>query len=66
MSSHVIKYDYEDGKKLINPILWCGQKHKHYMRCFTDAGHLSLSVGGSIQPCKNCVKAIIKKLQKEL
>jgi len=66
MSTHVIKYEYEDGEKLKKPILWCGKEGKSMTFYFIDAQHVALAVGGSIQPCKNCIKAIIKELQKEL
>ena len=45
---------------------WCGRVGDNNEWCFHDAQHLALSAGGSIQPCKNCVKAIIKELNKEL
>ena len=66
MSKHVIKFTYDDGKKLSKPILWCGRESMGYEFEFQDAQHVALAVGGSIQPCKNCVKAIIKELEKEL
>lgn len=66
MSKHVIKYDYKDGQKLALPELWCSAPAKYSTCYFLDAGHLSLSIGGSAQPCKNCLKAIIKELSKEL
>ena len=66
MSSHVIKYEYWDGKKLIKPIIWCGRESHGMDWMFKDAQHVALATGGSIQPCKNCIKAIIKELSKEL
>ena len=66
MSTHVIKYEYEDGKKLAIPTLWCGRKNTGFGFKFNNAQHVALSVGGSIQPCKNCIKAIIKQLEVEL
>ena len=66
MSRHVIKFEYDDGKKLSVPILWCGRKSNGCDWYFQDAQHVALAVGGSIQPCKNCIKAIIKELEKEL
>jgi len=66
MKKHVIKLEYENGKKLDKPILWCGIRSVPNTWYFLDAQHLALSVGGSLQPCKNCVMAIIKTLQKEL
>ena len=65
MSRHVIKFEYSDGVKLESPQLWCGRKAvMEFM--FSDAQHVALSAGGSISPCKNCVKAIISELKKEL
>ncbi len=65
MPSHVIKYDHKDGVRLARPSTWCGRQ-THSSFAFLDAQHVALAVGGSIQPCKNCVKAIIKELEKEL
>lgn len=67
MSKHVVKFEYEDGKKLHSYELkmWCGRVGSNEFH-FLDAQHVALSVGGSIQPCKNCIKAIIKELSKEL
>jgi len=62
---HVKKYEYKDGVRLVSPALWCGRQHNG-SSAFTDAQHVALAVGGSIQPCKNCIKAIIKELEKEL
>lgn len=66
MSKHVIKFNHFDGMKLIKPILWCGRKAKVFDTEFLDVDHVALAVGGSVQPCKNCIKAIIKELEKEL
>jgi hypothetical protein len=66
MSRHAIKFEYEEGVKLDKPILWCKKKYNPHQFYFQDAQHLALSVGGSIQPCKNCIKAIIKTLSEEL
>ena len=65
-ATHVIKYEYHDGVKLKKPILWCGTEYIYKPWCFTDTHHVALAVGGSVQPCKNCIKAIIKELEKEL
>ena len=67
MSKHVVKFEYDDGKKLHSYELkmWCGRVGSNEFH-FLDAQHVALSVGGSIQPCKNCIKAIIKELSKEL
>ena len=66
MSRHVIKYEYDDGVKLRFPVSWCGRELKTHDFKFNDAQHVALAVGGSIQPCKKCIKAIIKNLEKEL
>jgi len=63
---HTLKYDHKDGVKLDNPISWCGRELNSYDWFFLDAQHLALSAGGSVQPCKNCVKAVIKQLSIEL
>ncbi|MFT6988174.1 MAG: hypothetical protein ACJASL_000134 [Paraglaciecola sp.] len=66
MSRHVIKFEYDNGVKLDRPTLWCKKDYNPHQFVFNDAQHVALSVGGSIQPCKNCIKAIIKELSKEL
>lgn len=67
MAKHVIKYTHWDGKKLQAPLLWCGRVSGGNLEwSFLDAQHVALAVGGSIQPCKNCIKAIIKQLSEEL
>jgi len=67
MSKHVIKFEFDDGKELENPILWCGRKASINEWYFQDAQHAALSAGTSIiTPCKNCIKAIIDELSKEL
>jgi len=63
---HVIKYKYSEGKKLDKPITWCNKETSRIAWNFQDANHVALSSGGSIQPCKNCIKSIIKELEKEL
>lgn len=65
MSRHVIKYEYDDGVKLKAPESWCGIYIKDGWK-FNGAQHVALSAGGSIQPCKRCIKAIIKNLEMEL
>lgn len=65
LARHTIRVTHHDGKKLLKPIYWCGRQGMGEFS-FLNAQHLALSVGGSIQPCKACVKAIIKELQKEL
>lgn len=66
MVRHVIKYEYDEGARLKHPISWCGKELKGYDFKFSDAQHVALAAGGSIQPCKNCIKAIIRNLEKEL
>ena len=66
MAAHVIKLEYDNGKKLNIPTLWCGNDNNGMSFCFMDAQHVALAAGGSIAPCQNCVKAIIKELQREL
>jgi hypothetical protein len=65
MSRHVIKYKYNDGVKLKKPEAWCGKLLDNNF-AFQDAQHVALAAGGSIQPCKNCIKKIIKALEVEL
>ena len=62
MKRHVIKFEYEDGNKVV---LWCGRGHDGGW-AFKDAGHVAIAVGGSVAPCKNCIKSIIKELEKEI
>lgn len=67
MSRHVIKYEYKGGQKLPIPEVWCGAKIKmadEWM--FMNAHHAALAAGGSVAPCKKCIKAIIAQLEKEL
>lgn len=66
MGRHVIKLNYDDGVKLKQPISWCGHPITHSEWLFQDAQHVALAVGGSIEPCTNCVKSIIAELEKEL
>ena len=65
MGKHIIKFKYYDGKKLNTPMLWCGMEHKGDF-VFANAQHAALAVDGSIAPCKNCIKSIIKALETEL
>jgi len=67
MERHVIKYEYDEGVKLQIPSVWCGYKlTDRKIWLFKDAQHVALAVGGSIEPCSNCIKSIISELQKEL
>jgi hypothetical protein len=65
MVRHVIKYEYNDGVKLKNPEAWCGKLLNNDF-AFQDAQHVALAAGGSVQPCKKCIKQIIKALESEL
>ncbi len=47
-------------------VTYCGAKVTSFDWYFVDASHVIHSVGGSIPPCKKCIKAIIKELKKEL
>jgi len=67
MAKHVIKRTHNKvGEKLRQEVLWCGRLRNSWQWCFLDAQHVALAVGGSQQPCKSCIKAIIKELKKEL
>ena len=66
MERHVIKLEHESGAKLDQPIVWCGYPIKYKQWLFQDAQHVALAVGGSVEPCANCIKAIIFELEKEL
>lgn len=65
MVAHAVKYDHDNGEP-ITPVFWCGRTRKAYEWYFSDIGHMALSVGGSQQPCKDCIKAVIAELKKEL
>lgn len=64
MSKHVIKYEYRDGKRLARHDVetWCGHSPKFAEWLFQDAQHAILSIeqGSLNQPCKRCIKVIIK------
>jgi len=62
---HVAKYTHEDGVALEHPIAWCGVTLGREWH-FVGAQHVALAVGGSVQPCKECIKAIIDQLSKEI
>ena len=55
---HVIKYE--------NKVYWCGESVNPFYWSFQDAQHVALSVGGSVVPCRVCLKAIVETLQKEI
>ena len=64
---HTIKFTHDDGKERRQSLYWCGRESQTKDEwAFQNAGHLALSVGGSVQPCKRCIKEIIKELEKEL
>ena len=63
---HTIKNTHISGKKLLNPTSWCGRDIRVDSWSFLDTHHLALSIGGSQQPCRKCIKAIIKELEREL
>jgi len=62
---HVVRLVYRDGgaKK---PISWCGKELNSFDWVFVDVQHLVNSVGGSIAPCKCCIKEIQDHLNQEL
>jgi len=66
MSKHVIKFEYIDGEKQVIPEVWCGRKVSGKDFMFKDAQHVALAINGSIEPCKSCIKTIIKVLQTAL
>lgn len=66
MGNHVIKYTYDNGKKLDTPTLWCGANDRGFFQDAQHAALAALAAGGSIQTCRLCIKAIIKELEKEL
>lgn len=66
MERHVIKFEHADGNKLKQPIVWCDYPITYKQWLFQDAQHVALAVGGSVEPCANCIKAIITELEKEL
>ena len=63
---HVIRTTHAEGVKLANPSSWCGRDLNINEWAFLDAQHVADSAGGSIAPCKKCIKAIIKQLETEL
>lgn len=66
MKTHVIKRTHDDGKLLPRPVFWCGINLPYGLFHFLDTHHVALAVGGSIAPCKKCIRAIIRELEKEL
>ena len=64
MTKHIIKYEYRDGVKLAKHEVetWCGYVPQFSDWLFQDAQHAILSIEqeSRIQPCKRCIKAIIK------
>jgi len=67
MIRHVFKYNYGDDNKLGMAVMWCGRKSSGKEFKFQDAQHVALAAGvTSITPCKSCINAIIRALEKEL
>lgn len=66
MANHIIKYEYCDGVKLDVPTTWCGAKGHGFL--FTGAGHAVMSIesGMTTTPCKKCLKAIRRVIDREL
>jgi hypothetical protein len=66
--SHVIKYTHDDGVKLRNPTTWCGHNVYAHDWCFQDASHVLLALDKStcIAPCKRCLMAMRRVINKEL
>ena len=64
MTKHIIKYEYRDGVKLARHEIetWCGYAPQFSDWLFRDAQHAILGIEqeSRIQPCKRCIKAIIK------
>ena len=69
--THIIKNEYEDGKKLVIPKVWCGKDLKLEASftpvMFTDLQHYALanekkSLWGW-PACKKCVKSAIKIME---
>lgn len=62
MSKHIIKYEYDDGRKLVKPKAWCGHDVDSTEWVFSDSQHAILSIeqGSMIEPCKKCLAAISK------
>jgi len=63
---HVIKYTHDNGIELPRPTAWCGHTIQRHEWHFQDAQHAALAAGGSVQPCKLCVQAIVNALSVEL
>lgn len=66
MARCTIKNQNTYGMQVLRSTSWCGRYLDFDEWAFEDAQHLALVGGGSVQPCKSCVKAIIKELEKEL
>ncbi|MGM5670077.1 hypothetical protein [Enterobacter cloacae] len=61
---HIIKFPLENNKKES----WCGAVISPTEWAFEDAQHALLSIeqGSLVQPCKECLKAIVKVAQQEV
>ncbi len=66
MTAHITKHTHEDGKELEKLMFWCGRESNGCEWHFLDTHHAALAVGGSVQPCKSCVRAIVREFMKEL
>ena len=70
MGKHIVKYDYRDGVKLAKHEgeTWCGHQPQSADWLFQDAQHALLSIEqcSSVEPCKECLKAIVRVVQKEV
>lgn len=64
MGNHIIKFEYNDGVKLKNPITWCGGEPGNWN--FLDAQHALLTVDkqSCIDACEKCLSALIRTTQK--
>lgn len=61
---HIIKFPLENNKK----DSWCGAVISPTEWALEDAQHALLSIeqGSLVQPCKECLKAIVKVAQQEV
>ncbi|QGZ13272.1 hypothetical protein PP410_gp55 [Vibrio phage NF] len=71
-SRHIIKYEYENGKKLRRSkrVIWCGVDAGKlgFDFVFQDAQHALLSIeqGQLVRPCKNCLKEIKRLIDSDI
>lgn len=68
--NHIIMYEYDDGKKLDQPISWCNKNIDHCSVAFKDLQHYALATAqGSVwgtPVCQDCVRSAIKIMGAEL